>query len=148
MPLQRALLLLIATALIAGIVPAGVVIDRWLAREIESRARADLAQAPRLLADHNMATAEGLRMHARDVARAPGVVAAMRRGNRPVAVRAANEARGAFGDQTVLVTATGQRWSGPEPGAQLLAATRRGETPVSVVSDSGTLHSIALAPVT
>lgn len=146
--LQRALLLLVTIALIAGIVPAGIVIDRRLAREIESRARADLAQAPRLLASYNMATAEGLRMHARDVARAPAVLAAMRRGNQPAAVRAADEARAGFGDQVVLVTATGRPWSGPHPGAQLLAATRLGETPVSVVSDSGTLHSIALAPVT
>ena len=146
--LQRALLLLITIALVAGIVPAGVVIDRRLAREIESRARADLAQAPRLLASHNMATAEGLRMHAKDVARAPGVLAALRRGDRAAAVRLANEVRAGFGDQTVLVTATGERWSGPLPGAQLLAATRRGETPVSVVSDSGTLHSIAMAPIT
>jgi signal transduction histidine kinase len=146
--LQRALLLLITVALIAGIVPAGVLIDQRLAREIESRARGDLAQAPRLLGDYDMAIAEGLRMHAKEVARSPGVLRALRAGNRSAGVRAATDARGGFGDRTVLVTAGGESWSGPPPGAELLAATRRGETPVSVVSDSGTLHSIALAPVT
>jgi hypothetical protein len=68
--LQRTLLLLIVTALLAGIVPAGVVIDRRLAREVEARAHDDLAQAPRLLADRNLALAEAMLMHAKEVARA------------------------------------------------------------------------------
>ncbi|GJG86730.1 hypothetical protein tb265_19110 [Gemmatimonadetes bacterium T265] len=44
-PLQLALLLLLATALLAGIVPASVVIDRRLARAVEARVREDLARA-------------------------------------------------------------------------------------------------------
>ncbi len=146
--LRRALLLLIGTALLAGIVPAGVVIDRWLAREVEARARDDLAQAPRLLADRNLALAATMVMHAKEVARAPGLAAALARGDRAAAVRAVEAARDGFGDAAVLVTATGQRWAGPFPGAPLVAAARRGETPVSVVSDSGALHSVTLAPIT
>lgn len=145
--LRRALLLLIGTTLLAGIVPAGVVIDRRLAREVEARARADLAQAPRLLADRNTALAATMVMHAKDVARAPGLATALARGDRDAAVRAAEAARDGFGDAAIVVTAAGERWAGPVPGAPLVAAARRGETPVSVVSDSGALHSVTLAPV-
>jgi len=145
--LQRALLLFLTAALLAGIVPAGVVIDRRLAREVTARARDDLAQAPRLLAARDMSIAEGMRMHAKEVARAGGLVAALRRGDRAAAVRAVEAARAGFGDGVVLVATDGRVWAGPHPGAVLLDATRRGENPISVVSDSGTLHSIALAPV-
>lgn len=145
--LRRALLLLIGTALLAGIVPAGLVIDRRLAREVEARARDDLAQAPRLLADRNMAQAEAMIMHAKDVARAAGLAEALARGDRAAAVRAADAARGNFGDAAVLVTAMGQVWTGPPPGAALVDAARRGEMPVSVVSADGALHSVTLAPV-
>ncbi|GJG88056.1 hypothetical protein tb265_32370 [Gemmatimonadetes bacterium T265] len=147
MPLQRALLLLIITTLLAGIVPAGVVIDRRLAREVEARARDDLAHAPRMVADRDLVLAEGLVMHARDVAHAPGLADAVARGDRAAAVRVAEAARGAFGDAVVIVTASGGRWAGPDPGAMLVDATRRGQMPVSVVSDSGALHSVTLAPV-
>jgi signal transduction histidine kinase len=62
-------------------------------------------------------------------------------------VRAVERARARFGDAAVLVTGAGELWTGPAPGAMLVDATRRGETPVSVVSDSGALHSLTLAPV-
>lgn len=146
--LQRALLLLIVTALLAGIVPAGVVIDRRLAREVEARARDDLAQAPRLLADRNMALAEAMLMHAKDVAHAPGLADAIARGDRAEATRIAEVARGGFGDAAVVVTAAGERWAGPSPGAALVGAARRGEMPVSVVSDGGALYSVTIAGVT
>jgi signal transduction histidine kinase len=146
--LQRTLLLLIVTALLAGIVPAGVVIDRRLAREVEARAHDDLAQAPRLLADRNMALAEAMLMHAKEVARAPGLADAMARGDRAVATRIAEAARGGFGDAAVVASAAGERWAGPSPGAALVAAARRGEMPVSVVSDDGALYSVTVAGVT
>ncbi|MBC7843383.1 MAG: HAMP domain-containing histidine kinase [Gemmatimonadaceae bacterium] len=140
-------MLLIATALVAGIVPAGLIIDRRLARELESRARDELTQAPRLVADRQEAGSEGLVMHARDVARAAGLVAAMVKGDSAAAVRIVRAARGSFGDGTVLVTSAGRVLDGPAPGAPLLEATRRGETPVSVLSDSGGLKSVAIAPI-
>ena len=148
LPLRRALLLLIGTALVAGIVPAGVVIDRRIAREVEARARDDLAQAPRLVADRNMALAEAMLMHARDVAHAPGLANAMARGDRAATVRIAEAARGGFGDSAVVTTAASERWSGPLPGAALVDAARRGEMPVSVVSDGGALYSVTIAGVT
>ena len=42
MPLQRALLLLVAAALLAGIIPAGIMIDRRIASEIVARVGDDL----------------------------------------------------------------------------------------------------------
>ena len=123
-------------------------IDRRLAREVEARARDDLAQAPQLLADRNMALAEAMTMHAKEIARAAGLADAMAHGNRAAAVRIAEAARGVFGDAVVLVTAGGERWAGPAPGAPLIDATHRGGMPVSVVSDSGALHSVTLAPIT
>ena len=47
--LQRASFALIGVALIAGLIPAGIVLDRRLASEIEDKARADLATAERWL---------------------------------------------------------------------------------------------------
>lgn len=146
--LQRALLLLVATALFAGIVPAGVVIDRRLKREVEARARDDMAQAPRLLADRNEVQVEAMVMHAKDVARAAGLAEAMRRGDRAAAVRAAEGARAGFGERAVVVSSNGQVWSGPAAGSSLLDAVRRGETPTKLVFDSGALHLVTLVGIT
>ena len=151
MSLQRALLLLIAVALVAGIVPGNVLIDRRLAREVESRARADLAQAPRLQADGNAGQTEAMLMHARDVARAPELIDALVRGEHSAAVRAAEVARADFGDGSIIINTLGMIWAGPMPSAgvvrALLDRVQRGETPSTVVADSGTLHMIALVPV-
>ncbi|MEO7358982.1 MAG: HAMP domain-containing sensor histidine kinase, partial [Gemmatimonadaceae bacterium] len=151
MPLQRALLLLIATALLAGIVPGGVLIDRRLAREVDARARADLAQAPQLQADRALSQVDAMLMHARDVARAPKLSDALVRGERSAAVGAAEEARGNFGDAAIVVAAGGEVWSGPMPSAaalqKALDAVRRNETSTTLVADSGRLYMITLVSV-
>ncbi|MEP6835070.1 MAG: HAMP domain-containing sensor histidine kinase [Gemmatimonas sp.] len=151
MSLQRALLLLIATALLAGIVPGGVLIDRRLAREVEARARRDLAQAPQLQADRDLSQKDATLMHAREVALAPKLPDALVRGERNVAVRAAEDARGTFGDAAIVVAAGGEVWSGPRPTApalqKLLSALRRNETPTAVVADSGKLYMVTLVSV-
>ncbi|MFN2433391.1 MAG: ATP-binding protein, partial [Gemmatimonadota bacterium] len=147
MSLQRTLLVFTAVALLAGILPAGVALDRRLASELEDRARRELALAPRFLADRNEAIAEGLRMHARDVARAPGVVEAVAIGDRARALLELEAARGSYGDRSILVAADGRVWTGPTPPRELVDRTRHGETPVTVISDGDSLHSVALAPV-
>lgn len=145
--LQRALLMLIATALLAGIIPAGVALDRQIARELEDRAYRELALAPRVLADRNKAIHDALVMRAEKLARAPGMVEALHRGDR-VATRAVLETqRGSFEGQPVVVDAEGRVWVGPALGPALIEATRRGETPMGVVSDSGKSYMVALAPV-
>ncbi|HEU0079639.1 MAG TPA: hypothetical protein VFQ76_18420, partial [Longimicrobiaceae bacterium] len=101
--LQVALLALVAAAFLAGIVPAGLTLERWVARELEARVRADLALAPRLLADRNAAVGDAIMMHAKDVAHAPGLAAAVASGDRAAAVRGADEVARSFDSHPVLV---------------------------------------------
>jgi hypothetical protein len=82
MSLQRALFLLIAIALLAGLVPAGIVLDRRLATELERKSREDLVLAPRLLADREEMKADALMMHAKDLAATPGLVDVLLGGER------------------------------------------------------------------
>ena len=105
--LQAALLDLIAAALLAGIVPAWFVLDRWMAREIEARAWRDVELAPALLADRNRAVGDALMMHAKDVAHAPALVAALTQRDRDRAVRAADQAARALQQNPILVNESG-----------------------------------------
>ena len=147
-PLQRAILLLIATALLAGIIPAGIALDRLLGRELEARAAADLAMAPDILADRNVAISDAMMMHAKDVADAPGLADAVVRGDRAAALVALTGARAQFSDEPLLVGAGHDLWAGgPAPDSALLSATRRGEMPVTVVPHEDGFRMLALAPV-
>jgi two-component system, NtrC family, sensor kinase len=146
-PLQLALLALVAAAFLAGIVPAGVMLERWVARELESRVRADLALAPRLLADRNAAVGDAVMMHAKDVAHAPGLGAAVAGGDRAGAVRAAEDVARTFHSGGVVVGPDGAPWAGPVPMPEMVEATRRGEMPVSVLADSAGLWLVSIAPV-
>jgi signal transduction histidine kinase len=145
--LQAALLLLLGIALLAGIIPAGIVLDRWLAKEVEARARHDIELAPAILADRDRAVSDALMMHAKDVAHTPALVTALGQGNREQALRIADGAARAMQRSAVLVDATGTAWQGPQPTPALVQATRRGEMPVSVVSDRSGLYVISIAPV-
>ncbi|MEO7362467.1 MAG: ATP-binding protein [Gemmatimonadaceae bacterium] len=151
MSLQRALLLLVATALLAGIVPAGILIDRRLAAEVEARARDELLQARSLQAASSVGSSEANVMHAKEIASAPKLADALLRGERPLAIQAAETARGDFGDAAVVVTARGTIWAGPIAATSamtaLLERVRRGETPTEVVADSGALHMVTLVSV-
>lgn len=146
--LQRALLLLIATALLAGIVPAGVALNRLLGRELESRAATDLGMAPQILADRNAALADAVMMLAKDVAGAPGLAEAVVSGDRQAAIRVLGSARGAFTDEPILLRGPGELWAGgPSPDSSLVLATQRGEMPVAVVPHGSGFRVVALAPV-
>ncbi|MBC7791177.1 MAG: HAMP domain-containing protein [Anaerolineae bacterium] len=145
--LQKALLGVIATALLAGIIPAGLLLDRRLVAELEGRARRDLQLAPRLLKDRDLALAEGMKMHAKEIARTPGVAEAMREGNRALTIARAEAARAGFGDTIVVVDSSGTAWAGPTPDPRLLGATRADTQSVGVVSDSDGLYTVALAPL-
>ncbi|MDQ6612707.1 MAG: ATP-binding protein [Gemmatimonadota bacterium] len=148
MQLQRALLLLTATTVFASIVPAGIAIDRRLAQEVEARARADLAQAPRLLNDRNAGQTEAMLMHAHEIARAAGLAEALSHGKRAEAIRAAESARGSFGEMAVIVAADGRTWKGPAPSASMLASVRAGKSPTAIVVDRGGLALVTLVSVT
>ncbi len=147
MTLQRALLLLLTAAFLAGIVPAGLLLDRRLVAELENRAREDLTLAPRILAARTEGIAESMVMHAKDVARAPGLAEALLAGDRVGALRLLEAARDSFGTSAVLIDSTGRRWAGPVSDPSLLASTRVDSTPVGIVFDGDAGYNVALAPV-
>jgi signal transduction histidine kinase len=146
--LQRTLLVLIGVALVAGLAPAGVVLDRRLSQELEARARDDLASAPSLLRDHHAAVSEALGMYAREMAHTPGLADALVRGEQARALRLVETSSGAYRKEPVLLDVSGAAWTGQtSPMDGLLAATRRGEVRVSVVCDGTLLRIVGLAPV-
>jgi signal transduction histidine kinase len=147
--LQRALLFLIALAVLAGMAPAGLLLDRWLAGALEARARADLAAAPRMLADRNTAIGEAMVMHAQALARVPQLAAAFAADDRDAARQALAVApMPNAGEQALLVARDGSAWAGMAPSAALVDATRHGANPVAVLADGNQLYAVALAPVT
>jgi two-component system NtrC family sensor kinase len=144
---QGALFLLLGGAVIAGVVPAGILLDQRLTSELERRTRDDLARAPRVLADRSAARADAMMMHAKELAGAPALLSALARGDHAAAEGAAREAAAAFGEAPVLIDAEARSRLGPPAGSGLLDATRRGEMPTAITADSAAIWRIALAPV-
>ena len=147
---QRALLGTIAVALLVGIVPAGIALDRTLVSALVAKARTDLEMAPGILADRNASRADMLRMHASDFARTPGLAEAIARGDRAAVRQLAEQNRAALGgSEPLVVDAAGHSLLGPAARADWIDETRRGKTPVAltVEQDSGVIISVALAPV-
>jgi signal transduction histidine kinase len=147
---QRALLGTIGLALLVGIVPAGIALDRTLVSALVAKARSDLEMAPRVLADRNASRADMLRMHANDFARTPGLAQAIARGDRAALRQLAEQNRTALGgSEPVIVDSSGRTLLGPAARTDWVDETRRGRTPValSVERDSGSIISVALAPV-
>ena len=75
--LNRALLGAVGVAILAGVIPAAVALDRRLQSALEDRASGDLALAPRVLADRLAANASTLMMYAKDLAHTDGLAAAV-----------------------------------------------------------------------
>ena len=147
---QRALLSVIALALLAGVVPAGLILDRQLASALETRARSDLALAPRVFGDRQASAADAMMMHAKEFAHSSALADALVRGDRVAATRIAESARASLGGEPIVVGPTGETWTGPAADAalsSLVPKTRRGEMPVATVTDGSTLNDVALAPV-
>jgi signal transduction histidine kinase len=148
MSLKRALLLLIVTVLAAGLLPAGALLQRRLGSALEERARLDLAAAPMVLDDRMASTGDARMMHAREVARMPGLAEALVRQQGELALRIVTEASRAFDESPVLVGPGGDVLEAPlDLPADLIDATRRGEMPVRVLGHEAELHLVALAPV-
>ena len=147
-PLQRALLGAIAAAILAGMIPAGIVLDRRLAAALETRARADLALAPRILADRTAANNDVLMMYAKDFAHVPGLGAALLAGDRAGVLRIVDSARASVGGgDPVVIGAGGDAWVGGGADSTLVAGTRAGKMPVELRRDGRVLRTVALAPV-
>jgi len=146
--IQLALLLLIATVLVAALVPAGIALDRRLALSLDERARSDLALAPRILMDRNQSRADMLMMHAKDLAATPALDAALGSDADSAALRLARAGKGSSAGELIVVTSTGRVLSGPAIDPRLLDSTRAGLLPVRVVAaGQDTLRRVALAPV-
>jgi signal transduction histidine kinase len=145
--LPQALIALVGGALLLGLVPAGVALDRRLAAELKREARADLAMAPKILADRLAARSDALMMRAKELADAPGLGEAVAAGDRPRALELARAAISGPDERVALVDGAGRAWTEPAPGAGAVEATRRGETPVGFVNGEGRLDRVALAPI-
>ena len=145
--LQRAVLGTVVVALVAGLVPAALVLDHRLVAALEDRARNDLLLAPRILADRLAANADAMMMHAKELAHSSGLDAALSRGDRAAARTMLDAARSSLGGEPVLVGPRGEGWAGPGIDSALVARTRAGEMPVVVRRTGASINYIALAPV-
>jgi len=148
--LQRALLGTVAVALLLGIVPAGIALDRTLVSALLAKARTDLEMAPGVLADRTASRVEMLRMHAADVARIPGLADALTRGDTRTVQQLIETNRALLGGGEVLVVdSAGRSLVGPSASADWLDETRRGNAPaaVGVERDRRAIMSVALAPI-
>ncbi len=145
--LQRALVMAIAFAILAGMVPAGIALDGRLARALDERARNDLSLAPRVLADRNAASADAMMMHAKDFAGAGPLAFALERRDRSQALAYADGARKSLGGIAIVIDSSGASWTGPPVRADLLRETQAGKMPVAVQRDGPVLRRVALAPV-
>lgn len=143
--LRQLLLLGLAAAVAVALVPAGLVLDRTLATRLEASARADLERAPMVLKDRNAARSDALMMHAREVAETPGLADAL--GVDAAAASALVADRPAEGELPVLVGPDGASLVGAAPAPAMLAATRRGESPVGFVRADGSLFAVSVSPV-
>lgn len=148
MSLKRALVLLFALVLAVGTIPAGFYASSRLGRALHEELRASLTMAPEFLQARWASTVDVRMMHARDVARTPGLARALMAGEHSRAASMVEQAGAAFPESPILVGADGQPIVATETvPADLLEATRRGEMPVGVVSSAGLVRVVSLAPV-
>lgn len=148
MRLNSALLGAIAVAVLAGMIPAGIALDRRLASSLIERARSDLETAPRLLADRNAAYSDALMMRAKDLAHVPGLAEAVERGDRPAVLSVLEGVRASLGAAAPLVESSDTLLRlGTRPEAPLVALTRLGKMPVKLCTDGITVRNVALAPL-
>lgn len=146
--LNSALLAAIALSVLVAMVPAGIALDRRLAASLIARARADLATAPKLLADRNAAYSDALMMRAKDLAHAPGLAEAVARGDRAGMLAILETVRPSLGAASPLLTSPDSAMSlGPRPDALLIEQTREGRMPVELWTDGTVIRNVALAPL-
>ncbi len=145
--LYRVLVAVSASVLVVGVAPAAVIVERRLAQLLRERAQEELAAAPHLLADRQAMNADAMTMHAKELALSPPLAVVMAAGDSGGAVRIAERARGGYGDATVVSAGESRSWSGPALPSTLLADTRSGRLPVSVLAADGVLRMVAVAPV-
>ncbi|NIP56529.1 MAG: hypothetical protein GWM92_00370, partial [Gemmatimonadetes bacterium] len=147
MSLQRALLILVALVLVAGLVPAGILMDRRLESALETRARRDLAVAPRVLEDRLSMQADARMMHAKDAAGIDGLGSALSAGDSAGAAEMARSAVLGAGEELLLLDGRGRRILGPPVAAEILGRARDGSIPVVLTGEGGELRTVAVSRV-
>ena len=143
-PLLGALLLLLAAALAAALVPAAISLDRRVTRELRRVAVEDLGRAPMILEDRNAAREEALSMHAMTVAGIDGLRDAVLGGRFEQAESLARGAAGMYGEDPVVVSSDGHVVVGPGLDASGLEALRRGDAWVGYVYHDGMPRAVGL----
>ena len=146
--LNRALLGTVVLAILVGLVPAGIVLDRRLASALEAKARVDLETAPRLLADRIRGAADAMMMHAKEFSNTPGLGDALRSRDRSALLSAIDRGRGSLGEGIPLVIGGADSVRAEScPGQVMIDRTRAGEMPVELCTDGTAIRNVALAPV-
>lgn len=148
--LQWALVGAVAAAVLAGMIPSAVALDRRLAATLEARARSDLALTPRVFADREAMSADAMMMHAKDFAHVNGLAEALARGDRSAAKRIADSAHDPANGTPLIVGPAGQPWEGVAGDSAVIALawrTRNGESPVAIIANGATVQHISFAPV-
>ncbi|HJU74363.1 MAG TPA: ATP-binding protein [Gemmatimonadaceae bacterium] len=149
MTLRGAIVGAVVLAILAGVVPAGIALHARLAAALEARARANLALAPRILADRTATTSDALMMYAKEFAHEPRLAGALMAGDRAALDHIANAQSGVVpAGIPIVIGSSGESLLGPLPNASTVAATREGRMPVETHADSTTVHTVALAPIT
>ena len=146
--LQRALLGAIAVALLVGLVPAAVALDKRVVAALIANARSDLEMAPGVLADRTTSHATMLSMHAEDFARLSSLADALVRQDTGEVRRLADSARPTLGGEPMVIARDGKTLVGPMARPDWLAATQNTGAVVATTAEAGSAYSVALAPVT
>ncbi len=148
--LQRAIVGAVAVAVLAGLVPSAVALDRRLAGTLDTRARSDLALAPRVFLDREAMSADAMMMHAKDFAHVNGLADALARGDHGAAKRVADLAHDPADGTPLIVGPTGQPWEGVTSDSAIVALasrTRNGDFPVATIAKGNRVRNISFAPV-
>jgi signal transduction histidine kinase len=146
-PLLLALLLLIAAALIASLVPAAIALDRRVNAELRRTAMDDLGRAPMILESRQETEAEALAMHALSVAAADGLVEAVQAGRLQDAAAIARTTAATYDEDAILVASDGSSVLGPLLPSSLIDIVRAGGSAVEYVYRDGLPRAVALAPL-
>ena len=146
--LQRALLGAIAVALVVGLVPASLALDRRVVAALIANARSDLEMAPGVLADRTTSHATMLSMHAEGFAGLSSLADALVRQDTGEVRRLADSARPTLGGEPMVIARDGKTLVGPMARPDWLTATQRSGAVVTTTSEAGSAYSVALAPVT
>ena len=146
--MQRALLGAIAVALVVGMVPGVIALERRLVAALLANAHSDLEMAPGVLADRSTSHAAMLTMHAEEFARSTELAGALVRQDTTEVRRLAEGARAKIGGEPMVIAQDGRTLVGPMARPDWLAETQRRGPVVATTAEAGTAYSVALAPVT